>query len=147
MRQRDPAADRRRELAAIHAQAKKLGMARDVYESMLERVTGLRSSALLDAPGRRAVIAELVRLEGKPRERGRPAPGAPTDVAPAKRAMVAKIGALLSDAQREWNYAHSMARRMYHVQRVEWCQPDQLHRLIAALEIDRRRRASRGATT
>jgi len=57
--------------------------------------------------------------------------------------MLGKVEALLADAQRPWDYAHSMARHMFGVDRLEFLRGGQLHRLVAALQIDANRRAER----
>jgi phage gp16-like protein len=56
-----------------------------------------------------------------------------------------KVRALLADASRPDAYADAMARHMFGVARWEWLDADQLHRLVAALEYDRARRADRQA--
>jgi phage gp16-like protein len=38
-------------------------------------------------------------------------------------------------------YADGMAKRMFDVDRFEWLKPDQLHKLIQSLEVDRQRRS------
>ena len=58
-------------------------------------------------------------------------------------AVLGEIEALLADSGREWEYAHSVARRMFKVGRLEWCNPDQLAKVIAALQIDADRRKRR----
>jgi len=139
---------RKRTLAAIHAGANKLGLAEDVYRDLVERVSGehgqaVRSAAKCDKRQLDAIANELRRLGGMPARAeyaakkwsGRPK----GDLAP----QVAKVEALLADAQRPWAYAHGMARHMFKVARVEWCNADQLQRLIAALEYDARRRAAK----
>ena len=148
MTAKHPDPQRMAHLAAIHVAAKQL-IDRDTYVAIFGRIApGHRSSADLDARQRMALLDELRRLGaarvagGKRRASANGVRrGAPTSVAPDRAAMVRKVGALLADAKRPWNYAHSLARRMFGADRVEWCPPDQLHRLIAALEIDRRRRA------
>jgi phage gp16-like protein len=52
---------------------------------------------------------------------------------------VAKVGAILAETDKSWNYAHGTARQMFKVHRVEWLRPDQLHRLVAALQISANR--------
>lgn len=148
----DEAGKRRRDLAAIHQLKKELHQDDETYRTMLERVTGSRSSADLDAAQRRAVIAELHRLAGRTEEGAkrrarflRITAGKPTKIAPDKVALVGKVEALLATAERPWAYAHGLAKRMFGAVRLEWCKPDQLHRLIAALEIDAKRRAKRAA--
>jgi hypothetical protein len=155
---------RRRELAAIHILAAQLGMdTRDQnpdseYHSMLYTVGGAaaerkgkRSAGHLDFVGRHRVLDHLhalLRARGLKRPR-RSAPAAGRDYGrkpqvPADRqALVDKLEALLADAARPWNYARAMAKRMFHMDQLEWATADQLRRLVAALEYDRRRREGR----
>lgn len=129
---------RRRDLAVIHLAAKDLGLSREDYECLLWSVARVRSSAELDAHGRRRVIEHLKSRGFKPRRKGRTRP------APERELMVAKIRALLINAKegpRPDSYADAMAQRMFSVARFEWCKPDQLHKLIQALEVDKRRRS------
>jgi phage gp16-like protein len=138
---------RRRELAAIHVAKKALGLDDGTYRDMLFTVARVRSAADLDHAGRQAVIEHLRRRGFRPK----PAPATERDhgkkpqVPADRQALVDKLEALLADAARPWNYARSMAKRMFHVDQLEWATADQLRRLVAALEYDRRRRAARGA--
>lgn len=134
---------RRRQLAAIHASKHKLGLDDDTYRDLLERIGGKRSAAEMDAMTRNKVLRELRRLAGDTANHARdavPAPNAPRHARESAAPMLAKIGAMLADADRGWNYAHGMAKRMFGVQRVEWLPADQMRKLVAALEYDRRRR-------
>jgi phage gp16-like protein len=141
----DRASDRRRrQLAAIHVLAsKRLRLDRETYVALLQRVAGVRSSADLDGQGRSLVLDELRRLAGEGRRQMRNAvnlPGAPQNVREELAAMVAKVGVILAETGSSWNYAHGIAKRMFHIPRVEWLKPDQLHRLVAALAYHQRRR-------
>lgn len=135
---RDP---RRSQLARIHAAAKQLGMDEATYRALLRRVAGKDSAGAMSTTERNAVITEMVRLgfrEVERAERRRAWAGRPntTDQVP----MLRKVEALLTDAGRPWSYAHRVARQMYQVNRVEWLNQDQLHRLVAALQVDANRR-------
>lgn len=134
---------RTRELAAIHMLAsKKLHLDRDTYVALLQRVGNVRSSADLDARGRAKVLDELRRLAGEGERQMRNAvnlPDAPQNVREELASMVAKVGAILAETGKRWNYAHGTARRMFKVQRVEWLRPDQLHKLVAALQMSANR--------
>lgn len=136
---------RRRDLAEIHIAKKALGMEDDAYRDMLWTVARVRSAADLDHAGRRAVLDHLRKCGFRPR----PAPATVRDhgkkpAVPADRqALVDKLEALLAAAGRPWKYAASMAKRMFHVDQLEWASAEQLRKLIAALEYDRRRRAAR----
>jgi phage gp16-like protein len=57
--------------------------------------------------------------------------------------MVAKIRALLiNDAGGPLpdTYADAIARQMFKVERFEWCTPEQLHKIVQALEVKKRDR-------
>lgn len=141
---------RRRDLAAIHVMAKQLGMdaadknPESEYRSMLFMRGRVRSSKELDYTGLQQVKEHLQerckamgirvpagrgsRVEG----RGRPRP------APDKAAQVGKVRALLNAGRAiglAWSdeYADGTARKMFHVDKYEWCQAPQLRGLIAAL--------------
>ncbi|MEI7036463.1 regulatory protein GemA [Fulvimonas yonginensis] len=132
-----------RQLAAIHVLAsKRLRLDRETYELLLQRVAGVSSSADLDARGRAKVLDEMRRLadEGeKQMDNAVSLPDAPQNVRDEVAGMVAKVGAILAELGKGWNYAHGTAKRMFKTDRVEWLRPDQLHRLVAALQISANR--------
>lgn len=127
---------RGKELGMIHVAKKQLRLDDDAYRAMLWSVARVRSAADLDAAGREAVIAHLRARGFKTTSKRRARP-------PADRAeLVAKIRALLIAADhRPDAYADGIARHMFRVERFEWCDPDQLRRIVAALNYDEKRRA------
>lgn len=134
---------RRAELAKIHLQAKELGLDTDTYRDVLHMVAGVASAADLDAAGRQRVIRHFNTKLGRP---GRaPAPDAPHNL--DTKPMLAKIGALLADGAKSWNYAEALARRICHRERLAFCSDAELRKIIAALSYDQQRRARREATT
>ncbi|MDH1792911.1 regulatory protein GemA [Stenotrophomonas sp. GD03819] len=128
---------RRAQIAKIKVAQKELGMDEASYRALLQRVTGKQSSTQMSPSERDAVLAELTRLGWKAKP-GKPHPDRPknTDQVP----MLRKVEALLASAKRPWNYAHAMSVRMFQVDRLEFLKHDQLHSLIAALQIDCNRR-------
>jgi phage gp16-like protein len=60
--------------------------------------------------------------------------------------MLKKIGAILGDLKKTEAYADAIARRMFHVDAYRWCDPDQLHKIIAALEYTRNKMNGEGPT-
>lgn len=140
---RSPVADRNRQLGRIHQAKKQLQLDDETYRALLQRVTGKRSSADMTSPERNAVLAELARLgfrEADQQARRHVFAGRPRNVKDVP--MLGKVEALLADARRPWSYAHALAKRMFRRDRVEFCRPDELHRLIAALQTDARRHAN-----
>jgi phage gp16-like protein len=137
---------RRAELGAIHIAKKQLGLDEETYRQMLWTVGRVRSAADLDDAGRARVIDHLrargFQRAGAPRVTDQVDHGKKPLVAADRQPLVDKIEALLADGAKPWNYARAMAQRMFKLQ-LEWCGPEQLHRLVAALEYDKRRRRQR----
>lgn len=135
--------ERARQLAKIHIAAHAAGLDDELYRDVLQRVTGKRSAAELEAGERVAVLVELRRLAtGRSDAKAEPEPysGRPASVTAVP--LLQKVEALLADQGRPWRYAHALAKRMFRVSRLEWCNNDQLRRLVAALQIDANRRNS-----
>ena len=130
---------RRRELAALHIAKKELAIDDDTWKVMLFTLERVESSADLDMAGRRRVLDHLRKCGFKRVSSGPAKPaGKKPAVAPDRQALVDEIERRLGS--RPWNYARAMAERMFKTQ-LDWCVPDQLRRLVAALEYDRRRKA------
>lgn len=128
---------RSRELAAIHMGKKRLGLDDATYRDLLWTVARVRSAKDLDEHGRRAVIEHM-------RARGfHAAGGARQRPAQDREALVAKIRALLIEAGRADAYADGMARHMFKVEKFTWLEPRQMHKLVAALMYDQKRRQGR----
>ncbi|WP_454840983.1 gp16 family protein [Pseudomonas hormoni] len=128
------------QLSKIHIAKKDLGLDDETYRALLARVAGVRSAKDLNPRQIGAVLAEFSRLgwESAPaKKHGRKAPAA----APDRVKLVGKIEAFLAEAKRSWAYADGMAMRMFQVERVEWLDPAQLQKMVAALTYDARRHA------
>jgi len=123
---------RRSLIAKIKIAQKQLNIEDWEYRQMLERLTGLSSCAQMQNFQLVCVLNELKRKGFKPTVSKK-------HVSPnhskSKDAMIGKVAALLADNKLPWDYAHSMAKRMFKVDRVEWLDYDHLHKLIAALQI------------
>jgi phage gp16-like protein len=128
---------RNMQLSKIHIAKKDLGLDDETYRSLLFRVAGVRSAKDLNPRTTGKVLAEFERLGWKPStikpSRKKPA------AAPDRAKLVGKIEAFLAEAKRSWAYADGMAMRMFKVERVEWCDPGQLSKLVAALTYDAKR--------
>ncbi len=128
------------QLSKIHIAKKDLGLDDETYRALLARVAGVRSAKDLNPRQFGAVLAEFGRLgweSASTKKHGRKAPAA----APDRAKLVGKIEAFLAEAKRSWAYADGMAMRMFKVERVEWLDPEQLKKMVAALTYDARRHA------
>jgi phage gp16-like protein len=139
----DADAGRNRDLARIHVFKKGLGLDDGAYRDLLGGLTGKTSAKDLDGRQRWRVICEMSKLlNGGGAAPGKGYPGRPP-ANKAKDALIGKIEAHLADAKRPWAYANAMAKRMFGVDVVQWCDCRQLHKLVAALEYDQKRRKER----
>jgi phage gp16-like protein len=134
---------RRRHLAQIHIGAKALGLDAETYRAQVGRLSGGRCAS---AGG--LTDAERLALLGEYRAAGwRPIPprGArrsrPTRT---KQGLSEWVRALLADAQRLDDYADSIARKRFDVERWEWLDFEALAKLGQMLQIDARRHGRQG---
>lgn len=130
---------RKARLAAIHLGKKALNLDDDTYRDLLEAATGVRSAADLNNDGLVTVLKrmEVLGFSQKPKQDF----GKKPSVKLSKQALVGKIEALLADAGRSWAYAEGCARNMFGKEKLEFCTDDELWRIVAALEKDKKRRA------
>lgn len=130
-------------LKKIHIARRDLALDDDVYRSILARVAGVRSSKELTPRQIGRVLAEFERLGWEPKPSAKPAAKRTGRATPnpsdERKALVGKIEAQLAAAGRPWAYADALALRMFQIERAEWCEPDQLRRLVAALAYDAKR--------
>lgn len=141
-----PAQARPNALAQIHIAKKQLGMDDGTYRDMLWGVARVRSAKDLDHGARQKVLDHLKACGFKSSQPKTPTPGRPRNMShPERGPMLRKVEALLLSSNRPWAYAHEMAKRMFKVDDVAFCHEGQLHDLVAALEVDKRRRARRPA--
>lgn len=126
------------DLSKIHIAKKDLGLDDETYRALLSRVAGVRSAKDLTPRQIGAVLAEFSRLgwsSSTTKQRGRTTPKA----APERAKLLGKIEAFLAEAKRTWAYADGMAVRMFKVERVEWLDPVQLQKMVAAMAYDAKR--------
>lgn len=144
-----PAERRKRDLAAIHASKKQLGLDDDTYRDLVERVSsetgnpGVRSSAELTDDGRRKLLEEMRRQGAvKPGQY----PGRPKHM--PKGDMMKRVEQLLTGMGLPWSYADTLAKHMYRCERVAWLKTTaHLRGIIAALDAEYHRRAILQAMT
>lgn len=126
-----------KEKAIVHIAKQQLRMTEEEYRAALSN-SGVASSKNLTFQQYEAFLQNLKSagfvLNG--RERTYTPPQKTTwDKGPLLR----KIGALLFEMSLSWNYVDGIAQRMFKIDRVLWCVPEQLHKIVAALEYKRRR--------
>ena len=138
MKTKDPR--RTAELAKIHIAKKELGMDEETYRAMLRSVAGVESAAKLTARGRQKILDHLRHCGWKGKGGKQPYPGRPRNMDhPDRGKLLGKIEALLAEAKCPWSYADKMAKHMFGIDKIAWCRPPELHRIVAALMYDANR--------
>lgn len=130
---------RNRELAMIHIAKSQLGLDDETYRDMLFTIARVRSSGELDHAGRAKVLDHLKKCGFKPK--GGVKPKTP-NAGSSKTALISKVGALLTVLDKPWPYADGMAKKMFKVEKLIWCTPQQIHKLVAALEYAKARQTA-----
>lgn len=139
MKSRNATTRRNAQLAAIHVAKKQLGLDDDTYRAMLWAVARVESAADLDGYGRAQVLDHLKARGFRSSSRGR---GGHTRLPAERRGLRGKIDALLGE--RPAAYGDALAKRICKVERLDWCNPEQLRKIVAALSYDAKRKANRG---
>lgn len=99
----------------------------DTVHDLIEGLVGVRSRGDLTEDHQRAVLDYF---NGKRRSY----PGRPHNMdCPDRGPMLRKIEALLADGKLPWAYADGISKRMFKVERVAFCAPEQLRKIIQAL--------------
>lgn len=132
--------DRSRQLARIHILKAELELDDDAYRNVLWSLARVESAKDLDEHGRGQVIQHLERHRRAFASVNRPRPSQD------KEALVGKIRALLHAQNREERYADGIARRMFKIDRYDFCTPEQLHKIVAALSYDAQRHRKAAAS-
>ena len=128
----DKGGARQADLAKIHIAKKELQMADDTYRALLRAIGGVDSASQLDFTGRKRLL-EHFKGCGWNGNTGGKRPRRPTP-SEAAAPLCRKIRAqLISLGNLHDSYADGIAKQMFNVQFYEWCQPDQLHAIVAAL--------------
>lgn len=146
-----PTDRRKRLIAALHVAKAKAALDDDTYRAVLRNHCSFAdgqtpSSKAMSAYEILSALNDICARAGiqRPRHHGRPS------VTPERSAQIKKIEAMLADKGRRqgrsvpWAYADAMAKKLCGVDKVAWCSPEQLNKLIAALSYDQHRMDARG---
>ncbi|RSN77915.1 gp16 family protein [Acinetobacter haemolyticus] len=131
---KDLAKLRKSRIAAIHMGKAQLGLDDDIYRDMLEAVTGKRSAKDMTDDNLVNVLQHMEKLGFTKKDFGKK-----PEVALTKQQLTDKIEALLADSGKHWNYAIGIAKKMFHKEALEFCTERELWKIVAALEIKKRR--------
>ncbi|MBK0062404.1 MULTISPECIES: gp16 family protein [unclassified Acinetobacter] len=132
-------ASRNQRIAAIHMGKKQLGLDEDIYRDLLEQVTGKRSAKDMTDDDLVKVLQHMEKLGFSKKEFGHK-----PSVTLSKAQLINKIEALLADMGKHWNYAHGCARKMFKKDQVQFCTEYELWKVVAALEINKKRKSKDG---
>ncbi|EDA0231770.1 regulatory protein GemA [Salmonella enterica] len=119
-----------------------LGWDDATYRGVLYRLTGKRSSTACSVRELEDV-KEYMHSKGFPRKAPK-GKGRRPNVAKCRKAMLAKIEALLAERGLSWAYAEGIASHMYRQHVIEWLDDEQLHGVMVALIKQARRQGRAG---
>ena len=111
--------------AVIHIAKAQTGMSEVEYRDLLGSV-GATSSTELTPAGFKQVMKHFEEMGFKQKKKGRK-PQA------SKALLTGKVKALCVAMDLTMQYANGIAKRMFSIDQVAWCNADQLRKLVAAL--------------
>jgi len=124
----------------LHVAKSQLGLSDDEYREALRAHAEVDSSADpgMTNFGFKKVMQHFERCgfkskNKKQRFRGKGVPA-------YKSKLTAKIFATCKDLGLPNAYADGIAKRMFSIDRVEWCDPDQLHKIVQCLAYEQKKR-------
>lgn len=130
----------KKQLAIVHVAKNKTGMSDEDYREMLAARYNVESSKNLTLAQLDDLLEHFGKLGFSNRSKKRY-----TKPAESKKRLVAKIKAIQGDVGLNDTYVDAMARRMFKVDSWTWCEPAQMHKLVAALTYHQRRQQEREA--
>ena len=145
----------KKQVALIHVAKAQLGLSDEVYREMLGSV-GVLSSLQLTGPQFNELMNRMeaggFRVTGGQPEGGKARSeswkrvhksavksGMHRQPPQETEAMIRKIAAILADLGLGWGYADGMARRMFGIDRLTWCDAGQTHKVLQALCVHQQR--------
>lgn len=136
---------RKQMIQKIHIAKNELKMTRESYvRFLIETVDKMSCSQMSDAE--LMTVLQAMKQQGfvvKSKRHGkRPDVGNSPDNQARKR-YIDKIEAFLSEMKLPWAYAHSICKRAFGVQRVQWCNDIQLHKVVKMLAVNAKRHGRR----
>lgn len=135
---------RKAEIKLIQIAKSRLNMDEDVYRRLLREIGGVDSSTKLDAAGRGRLLDRFARLGFVSTARAKRAAKGSMNAAPDRAALLGKIDALLLSQGRDRTYIEpGMVKRICKVDSLAFCNAEQLGKLVAALQYDKKRNEAR----
>lgn len=130
--------NRARLIRLVHVGRRELALDDDTYHALVADVAGddgRDSSSQLNDKELQLLVDRMkatgFKVKGTGRDNGR-RPNPPV----TREQLIKKLEAQLAEAGRPWSYADGMAKRICKVDKVDWCDDAQLHKLIAAMFMD-----------
>jgi phage gp16-like protein len=125
---------RQKLLARIHMLVGEKGLEEETFRLMKTENIGPESCKDMDNGQLKTLLGLL-----NPRKTGYP--GRPKNAdSPDRGPLIGKIEAQLADLRLPWAYADGIAKKMFGIQKIAFCNPAQLKKIVAALTYHRQRK-------
>jgi phage gp16-like protein len=129
------------EKGILHIAKAQLRMSEAAYRDMLASV-GCRSSVELDYSKYGQIMDPLRAAGFKQVHRSAKRSGMHRAPSEDKKPMLSKIEAILADIGLSWAYADGIAARMFGIERVRWCNGEQVYKILQALIYYQKRKST-----
>lgn len=114
----------------IHIAQSQLGFDDDTYRAFLKLHGKQDSCTKMTVPQLYQVFNAFVDAGFKPCKPKKPKQPYATN---AKQPIMGKIGAILKECELSWEYAEGIAKKMHGKQKLQWCNKEELQKVLQAL--------------
>ncbi len=125
----------------IHIAQYQLGFDDDTYRAFLVLHSKKDSCSKMTVPELFFVFNAFKAAGFKERKPKKPSQPYATN---AKAPIMSKIGAILKDCGLSWEYAEGIADKMHGKKKLQWCNKDELHKVLTALIYHQKRMKAEG---
>lgn len=122
--------------ALIHIAKQQCGLREEDYRAMLHAEAGVESSKDLTQEQYGTIMHRFERMGFVSTST---MPSQYRNPPPFKERMMRKIAAIMKDLNLPSTYADGIARRMFGIEKVAWCDTDQIYKILAALCIHQKK--------
>lgn len=132
-----------KEKAILHIAKAQLGMSEDDYRDMLRSV-GVSSSKELNFRMFDELMKRLHAAGFRKAHKSAKKSGMHKPAAKEKEPMLSKISAILATLDLPWSYADGIARQMFGVEMLRWCDSEQTYKVLQCLIMWEKKQEKKG---
>ena len=129
-----------KQIKLLQVARRQLGWSQADYDAAVKERFGVASGKDLTQGQFKELLRHLEKCGFRYQGPGRVKKAPPIDRQPErKQAVLGAVAGALQRLGKEWRYADAIARKMFGIDMLAWCDEEQIRKVLAALEYKRRK--------